>query len=192
MQQWFKPLTLSLSGLVLATGLSGPASAAGDHEHSHDEQDEMLEQMMKAHQGHDHEHDFEALDHMSEEDIHEAIDLMIDLGLAMPPMDSNHGRELFVEKGCVVCHSVNGVGGNLGPSLNAADMPEPMNAFEFAARMWRGADAMTQMQQQLFGEAIDLNGQELADLIAFAHDEHEQRELTQDQIPDEYLDLMPK
>ena len=28
--------------------------------------------------------------------------------------------------------------------------------------------------------------------VAIAHDENEQRELSQDQIPDDYLDLMPK
>lgn len=178
------------TGLVLALPGSGNALASGDHAHEHGEQEEMLEQMMKTHEGHHHEHNFEAMERMSEEEMHEAMDLIIELGLAMPPMDSHRGRELFVDKGFVVCHAVNGVGGEVGPSLDASEMPQPMNAFEFAARMWRGAPAMTQMQEQLLGEAINLSGQELADLIAFAHDETEQEELTADQVPQKFRELI--
>jgi len=108
----------------------------------------------------------------------------------LPPMDSEHGREVFLDKGCIVCHSVNGVGGEIGPSLNAADMPQPMNAFEFAARMWRGAPVMAEMQQDLLGEMINLTGQDLADIVAFTHDEVEQAELSSSQIPDKYRDLI--
>ena len=63
-----------------------------------------------------------------------------------------------------------------------------MNAFEFAARMWRGAQAMTAMQQEEFGEVVNLDGQELADLIAFAHDADEQKKLTVKQVPKQFLD----
>jgi mono/diheme cytochrome c family protein len=115
---------------------------------------------------------------------------MHEIGVAMPPMDAQRGRHIFVEKGCVACHSVNGVGGDLGPSLNAADMPRPMNTFEFAARMWRGARAMTELQEDLLGEVISLDGQDLADLIAFAHDEAEQAKLTEDQIPERFHSLI--
>ena len=105
-------------------------------------------------------------------------------------MDPEHGRELFMEKGCVACHQVNGVGGDLGPTLNAADMPKPMNAFEFAARMWRGAPAMTELQRQMLGDVITLNGQELADIIAFAHDEEAQAKLEKSDIPQEYQEFI--
>lgn len=190
MPKTMKTILMTLPGLLLAFVTVGAALASGTHMHEHDEQEEMLEQMMKSHQGHTHEHHFEAMEHMSEEEMHEAMDFMIELGLAMPPMDSHRGRELFINKGCVVCHSVNGIGGEVGPSLDASDMPQPMNAFEFAARMWRGAPAMTQMQEQLFGKVIDLNGQELADIIAFAHDESEQKELTGDQVPEKFKALI--
>jgi mono/diheme cytochrome c family protein len=105
-------------------------------------------------------------------------------------MDSGRGRVLFLEKGCVACHAVNGVGGDVGPTLDAADLPEPMNVFEFAARMWRGAAAMTAMQEAQFGEVVALDGQELADIIAFAHDETEQSKLTAEQIPERYRDAL--
>lgn len=164
--------------------------AHGDETHQVEPADDadMLQQMQDMHRGHQHEHDFEAMDKMSPEDMREVMRLMTEVGLALPPMDPHRGRELFLGKGCIVCHSVNGVGGDVGPSLDAAEMPEPMNAFEFAARMWRGAPAMVAMQQSQFGEIIDLNGQELADIIGFVHDENEQKELTADQIPDQFKD----
>jgi hypothetical protein len=65
-----------------------------------------------------------------------------------------------------------------------------MNAFEFAARMWRGAGAMTQMQQELFGDQIELTGQDLANLVAFAHDREEQGELAQQDLPQKFKDLI--
>ncbi|MBL4756525.1 MAG: c-type cytochrome [Rhizobiales bacterium] len=112
---------------------------------------------------------------MSPEQFQRVMELIQDVGLVVPAMDAENGRKLFAETGCIVCHSVNGVGGDIGPSLNAADMPSPMNTFEFAARMWRGAAAMTSMQEDLLGGVIDLTGQDLADLIAFAHDIDEQK-----------------
>jgi mono/diheme cytochrome c family protein len=127
---------------------------------------------------------------MSAERMARVMALMSEIGLATPPMNAQRGREVFVQKGCVACHSVNGVGGDLGPALNADDMPRPMNSFEFAARMWRGALAMTALQEDMLGEVISLNGQDLADLVAFAHDEEEQARLTADQIPERFHGLI--
>jgi cytochrome c551/c552 len=191
MKRHLSTLCAFVLGFALATALP-LNSARGDAGHGHGaaDQKEMLEMMKKMHGGHEHGHDFEAMESMSAEDMGRVMGLMMDIGLALPPMDSHRGRELFLQKGCVVCHSVNEVGGAVGPSLDAADMPQPMNAFEFAARMWRGAPAMAQMQQDLLGQVIDLNGQDLADLVAFAHDEAEQRELTAEQIPAQYRELI--
>ncbi|NNG03557.1 MAG: c-type cytochrome [Inquilinus sp.] len=184
-------LPLSALGLFVAiAALPAPALSDEGHDHAPGAEQEMLEQMRRTHAGHQHDHDFEAMEAVSAEDMQRVMTLMMDIGLALPPMDSERGRETFLAKGCVACHSVNGIGGAVGPSLDAAEMPAPMNAFEFAARMLRGAAAMAQMQDDLLGAAVELNGQELADLIAFAHDEAEQRELTTDQIPDRYRDLI--
>ena len=49
---------------------------------------------------------------------------------------------------------------------------------------------MAQMQQDLLGEIINLSGQDLADLVAFAHDEAEQHKLKTEQIPTHYRDLI--
>ncbi len=194
----------ALSGLALVTQASAHEGAETDAHHEEDEQDGVhgaeghhedsgrhdLEDMREMHRGHEHEHDFEAMERLSPEERQRVLALMRNVGLALPPMDPERGRALFLEKGCVTCHQVNGVGGDLGPALNAEDMPEPMNAFEFAARMWRGAPAMTDLQRQMLGDVITLNGQELADIIAFAHDEEAQATLDEGDIPQAYREFI--
>lgn len=113
-----------------------------------------------------------------------------EVALLMPIMNSERGRLLFASKGCVVCHSVNGVGGTDAPALDASTMAGPMNPFEFVARMWRGAPAMIAMQFAELGHQIQFTGQELADIIAFAHDPSEQEEFSADDIPDDIARLM--
>jgi len=187
------PVMLASCALLAGLAMSQPADGHGKEEHATSpEADTMLEHMREMHKGHTHEHHFETMDAMTPEDMRAMMSAMAEIGLAMPPMDAHRGRELFVNKGCVVCHQANGVGGEIGPPLDAADMPSPMNAFEFAARMWRGAGAMIQMQQDLFGDQIELTGQDLADLVAFAHDEAEQRELSKDEVPARFRDLIDR
>ena len=111
-------------------------------------------------------------------------------GLVLAPMDAANGRFLFASKGCVVCHSVNGVGGRDAPRLDADLMSQPMNPFEFAANMWRGAETMVMMQREELGYAIPMSGSELADIIAFVHDPREQAEFTRADIPDDIQDVM--
>ena len=187
----FRLPILAAASLALGLMAAQPGNAHGKKEnHPSAGPGSMLEQMRNMHKGHEHKHDFEAIDALPPEEMTRAMNAMMDIGLVVPAVDSHKGRELFVEKGCIVCHQVNGVGGEVGPSLNAADMPVRMNAFEFAARMWRGAGAMIQMQQELFGDQIELTGQDLANLVAFAHDREEQRELAQQDLPQKFKDLI--
>lgn len=174
--------------LVFAAASNGVHADAGHSSEGTDDHGETsaIEDLRESHQAHEHGHDFEAIEEMSPEQADRMFELLRDVGLALPPMDAGRGRALFVNKGCVICHSVNGVGAEIGPSLDAADMPSPMNVFEFAARMWRGASAMAAMQEYELGGVIGLTGQELADLIAFAHDAEEQAKLTESQIPEEF------
>lgn len=111
-------------------------------------------------------------------------------GLMMPSMDADRGGQLFASKGCVVCHAVNGVGGEDAPPLDAAGMPTPMNPFDFAAKMWRGAEAMVYLQREELGEQIELDGDELADIIAFVHDVKAQSKFSEDDIPPRIKDLI--
>ncbi len=116
--------------------------------------------------------------------------MMMSPGLMMPGMDAARGRKLFASKGCVVCHSINGIGGEDARPLDASTMTMPMNPFEFAARMWRGAEAMIALQREELGEPIQLTGQELADIIAFVHHAEEQKKFSKDDIPLRIRDLM--
>lgn len=114
---------------------------------------------------------------------------MMSTGLILPKMDAAKGRELFAAKGCVVCHSVNGIGGEDAPMLDAEFMDLPMNPFEFAARMWRGAPAMVAAQEDELGGRIEFTGEELASIIAFVHDADEQKRFSEKDIP-EVIDKM--
>lgn len=115
---------------------------------------------------------------------------MMASGLIMPEMNAVAGRRLFASKGCVVCHSINDVGGTDAPMLDAEFMDTPMNPFEFAARMWRGAEAMVELQRDELGDVIQLNGEELAAIIAFVHDADEQVKFSEADIPVEIKAMM--
>lgn len=111
-------------------------------------------------------------------------------GLILPQMDSENGRALFAAKGCVVCHAVNGVGGEDAPMLDAEFMDQPMDPFEFAANMWRGAETMVALQREELGDVIQMSGQELADIIAFVHDPVEQAKFSESDIPEDIQALI--
>jgi hypothetical protein len=102
---------------------------------------------------------------------------------SMASADATRGRALFVNKGCVACHAINEIGGTSGPPLDFEFVPGEVDPLDFVARMWRSAEAMVSMQQSLFGAQLDFTGQELADIIAFAHDPREQRKFSEADIP---------
>ncbi len=112
-------------------------------------------------------------------------------GLMMPQMDPARGRELFASKGCVTCHSINGVGGEDATPLDAHTMQPMMNPFEFAAKMWRMAPAMIAAQEEVLGEQIEFPGQEIADIIAFVHHDAEQHRFSESDSPPEIMLMMP-
>jgi mono/diheme cytochrome c family protein len=111
-------------------------------------------------------------------------------GLVLPPMDPVRGKALFASKGCVVCHSINGIGGHDAPALDAATMAPQMNPFDFAADMWRGAAPMIMMQQTELGHQIEFTGQDLADIVAFVHNPEVQRTFAASDIPSDINKLM--
>jgi len=115
---------------------------------------------------------------------------VLENGLAIPAFDPVRGRALFAAKGCVVCHSVNGIGGEDAPEFSSEFMESPMNAFDFAANMWRGAGAMIMMQEDEMGEQIEISGEELAAIIAFVHSADEQAKFSQADIPHDIEELM--
>jgi cytochrome c553 len=102
--------------------------------------------------------------------------------------DAAKGRDTFVQKGCVLCHAVNGVGGKAAPALDAADPYVQADPLEFAARMWRGAPAMVEFQSVELGYVIDLTADDIANLAAFAASRDEQKLLIDAAIPDPMRD----
>ena len=102
---------------------------------------------------------------------------------ALAGADAARGRALFVRKGCIACHAINEIGGTTGPPLDVGSAPGEIDPLDFVARMWRSAEAMVFMQQSLFGEQLAFTGQELADIIAFAHDPDEQRKFSEADVP---------
>ncbi|MCA8889372.1 MAG: c-type cytochrome [Parvularculaceae bacterium] len=104
--------------------------------------------------------------------------------------DTALGRALFVQKGCVICHSVNGTGGKAAPALDAADPLVRTDPLEFSARMWRGAPAMVEFQSAELGYVIDLSADDIANLAAFASSRAEQEKFESSQIPGPMADSL--
>jgi hypothetical protein len=99
--------------------------------------------------------------------------------MRMPNMNPLRGRKLFVDKGCVACHAINGVGGHDATNLDAHTMRPMMNPFEFAAKMWTMAPAMIAAQEEALGEQILFTGDELADIVAFVHNDEAQHDFAE-------------
>ena len=75
------------------------------------------------------------------------------------------------------------MGGHDATALDAHTMGPVMNPFDFAAKMWRMAPAMIASQEEALGEQIFFTGEELANIIAFVHDNEAQHTFSEADIP---------
>ncbi len=112
--------------------------------------------------------------------------------VAFPVIDPVEGQKLFVTEGCVICHSVNGIGGKAGPTLDAQDGSNVIDVFEFTARMWAGAFAMVELQSQELGYQFDLTGEEMAHIAGFVYDRKQQLLFKESDVPDLIRDMFIK
>lgn len=104
--------------------------------------------------------------------------------LVVPMMDPAKGKRLFVDKGCVLCHSVNDVGGRAGPALDVPDSVRVVDLLDFMARMWRGSFAMIELQGMELGYQLDFTGEELGHIAAFLADLDTQERFGEQDVPD--------
>jgi mono/diheme cytochrome c family protein len=75
------------------------------------------------------------------------------------------GSRIFESKGCVKCHSVNGMGGDVGPDLG--HISRRRSFYELAATMWNHLPSMGAKMKELGIERPTLDPRETADLIAY-------------------------
>lgn len=104
--------------------------------------------------------------------------------------DPVKGRDLFVTKGCVICHSVNGAGGRAAPPLDAPEDAKQADLMDFVAGMWAGAYAMTELQAIELGYQIELSGPELGHLAAFATTPQAQTDFSIASVPEPMRDWL--
>ncbi len=77
------------------------------------------------------------------------------------------GQRLFVEKGCVECHSAGGQGGRAGPDLAERGLHRSLT--QFAAAMWNKAPAMLEAMKARGISLPQLWPEEMADLVAYLY-----------------------
>ena len=104
--------------------------------------------------------------------------------IIVPLVDMARGRRLFVTKGCVICHSIRGVGGRAAPALDANGQSSTIDVLAFVARMWRGAPIMLMLQEMELGYRVELKPAEIADLAGFVSDAEVQRGFSISEVPE--------
>ncbi len=82
------------------------------------------------------------------------------------PADPERGAELFQSKSCLVCHSVNGEGGHVGPELGST-RELPRTLVQFAGLMWNHSPEMWRAAQVRGIPRPTFQGREMADIVAF-------------------------
>lgn len=75
------------------------------------------------------------------------------------------GKQLFADKQCVVCHSVGGAGGSVGPSLD--QLTVFASPIALAAAMWNHAPRMSEAMEARKLPRPQFKSGELLDLIAY-------------------------
>lgn len=77
------------------------------------------------------------------------------------------GARVFGSKGCVKCHSVNGLGGKVGPDLGR--ISPPRSFYDLAASLWNHAPRMADRMRELGIPRPRLDGHEAGGLVAFLY-----------------------
>lgn len=82
--------------------------------------------------------------------------------------DPQRGSQLFQEKGCARCHTVNGAGGGIGPDLGY-ELPATSSFNQLVVAMWNHAPRMWEEVAKQKVPYPDLNDEEMADVFAYLY-----------------------
>jgi cytochrome c len=110
--------------------------------------------------------------------------------LLLPMMNPVRGKKIFLDKGCIVCHKINGIGGEDGPKMDHLVSIGTICPFSFAAKMWNHAPGMIATQEDMLGEQVYFTGQELADIISFVHDKETQNSVSDKDVSEKIRRIM--
>jgi len=83
------------------------------------------------------------------------------------PGRADEGHRLFMEKGCILCHSIGGEGSRVGPDLAERGLHRSLT--QFAAAMWNKAPAMMKEMKARAISVPRLQAREMADLVAYLY-----------------------
>ena len=83
------------------------------------------------------------------------------------PKDPLKGQELFIDKGCIKCHSIQGVGGKIGPDLGKGGFNRSL--IQIAGIMWNHSPKMSEKMRELKIPRPKFEVAEMADLIAYLY-----------------------
>ncbi len=87
----------------------------------------------------------------------------------LEPGSPNRGRKLFTGKECILCHSIRGQGGKVGPDLGKGMAARSRSMAELAAKLWNHEPAMLKKMQERGVNFIKFSSEEMADLVAYLY-----------------------
>lgn len=83
----------------------------------------------------------------------------------LEPGSPKRGKDLFDEKHCHECHTIEGIGAKLGPDFGKIEFPRTLGGM--AALMWNHSPGMMKMMKMRHIDREDMNPQEMADILAY-------------------------
>jgi mono/diheme cytochrome c family protein len=103
--------------------------------------------------------------HLSADEMADLVLFLFTVHYSEASGDTEAGRDLFVERRCIMCHQVGGVGGVAGPDLDrGVEFDSPS---QVAAAMWNHGPAMAESMRSRGIERGTFTGAELVDLLAY-------------------------